>query len=192
MAKKSVGKAMPPGMSGDTPTIKSTNDLIKEVKEMGNEKSLVETIAEQEDKDIDDTPTNDEGNSDNNEDGASDDNKDNVDDAPANDNEETKNNNYVSNAKMSPAFAKELAKKEKAKKHKTMIYLDEDTMNKFKTLSMQSKLINPDDWLSVTKLFEIACKSYIKGQEVDEYLVAKYDETNSRKGQRPNQNKTNK
>lgn len=183
MAKKSVGKTMPPGISTSTPDVKSTNDLIKEVEEIDGKKSLVETIAEKENNNIDDTPTNDGGNTDNNKDGASDDNNTGgTDNTNGGGKSDKKDDKYVSNAKMSPAFAKKLAKKEKVEKKKTMIYLDEYVMNQFKTLSKQSGY-------SVTKLLETACLDYIKGQEVDEYLVAEYDETNLRKGQRPNQNK---
>lgn len=154
MAKKSVGKTMPPSVAGTIPEIKSSNELKEEVKKMDNNESLIEKIAKE---------------------NASEKVEDNVIDE-----EKTNDKEYISNAKMSPAFAKKLAKKEeKIEKKKTMIYLDENVMKQFKTLSRQSGY-------SITKLFEMACLDYIKGQEIDETLVADYDKVNSKKGARKN------
>ena len=58
-----------------------------------------------------------------------------------------------------------------------MIYLEETVMKQFKTLARTHEV-------SVTKLFEIACMDYIKGQEIDEILVAEYDAINKKKGRR--------
>lgn len=151
MSKKST-KTMPPGLANKTiPEVQSSNKLKEEVEKMNNDESLIEKIAKENASEKVEDKTN----------------------------EEAKKDDYVSNAKMSPAFAKKLAKEEKVEKKKTMIYLDEYTMKQFKTLSRQSGY-------SITKLFEMACLDYIKGQEVDETLVADYDKVNSKKGARKN------
>lgn len=76
------------------------------------------------------------------------------------------------------AFMKILEKENKKQtKERTMIYLEEHTMKQFKTLARA-------EGVSVAKLFEIACKNFIKGQEVDDELVAEYDNINKAKGRR--------
>ena len=92
-------------------------------------------------------------------------------------------NNNEKHPKIAKKFSKVIAKKDE-KKVKTMIYLDKDVMDQFKTLSMILKKDDEMENMSVTKLMASACAEYIKGQEVDEDLVAEYDEINQKKGNR--------
>lgn len=85
--------------------------------------------------------------------------------------------------KIAKKFSKVVAKKDE-KKVKTMIYLDKDVMDQFKTLSMILKKDDEMENMSVTKLMASACAEYIKGQEIDSDLVAEYDEINQKKGNR--------
>ena len=85
--------------------------------------------------------------------------------------------------KIAKKFSKVIAKKDE-KKVKTMIYLDKDVMDQFKTLSMILKKDDEMENMSVTKLMASACAEYIKGQEIDSDLVAEYDEINQKKGNR--------
>ena len=85
--------------------------------------------------------------------------------------------------KIAKKFSKVVAKKDE-KKVKTMIYLDKEVMDQFKTLSMILKKDESMENMSVTKLMASACSEYIRGQEVDEDLVAEYDAINQRKGNR--------
>lgn len=88
--------------------------------------------------------------------------------------------------KIATKYEKILKKEDKKpKKTGTMIYLDEETLSQFKTLSMIFKL-NGVSNNSVTKLIEKACKEFIKGQEIDEELVYEYDRVNGNKGRRKN------
>lgn len=87
--------------------------------------------------------------------------------------------------KIAKKFSKVVVKKDgKPEKVKTMIYLDKDVMDQFKTLSMILKKDESMENMSVTKLMASACAEYIKGQEIDEELVAEYDAINQRKGNR--------
>lgn len=92
-------------------------------------------------------------------------------------------NNNEKHPKIAKKFSKVIAKKDE-KKVKTMIYLDKEVMDQFKTLSMILKKDDEMENMSVTKLMASACAEYIKGQEVDEDLVAEYDEINQKKGNR--------
>lgn len=92
-------------------------------------------------------------------------------------------NNNEKHPKIAKKFSKVVAKKDE-KKVKTMIYLDKEVMDQFKTLSMILKKDESMENMSVTKLMASACAEYIKGQEVDEDLVAEYDAINQRKGNR--------
>lgn len=92
-------------------------------------------------------------------------------------------NNNEKHPKIAKKFNKVIAKKDE-KKVKTMIYLDKEVMDQFKTLSMILKKDDEMENMSVTKLMASACAEYIKGQEVDEDLVAEYDAINQRKGNR--------
>ena len=85
--------------------------------------------------------------------------------------------------KIAKKFSKVIAKKDE-KKVKTMIYLDKDVMDQFKTLSMILKKDDEMENMSVTKLMASACSEYIRGQEIDEDLVREYDEINQKKGNR--------
>lgn len=85
--------------------------------------------------------------------------------------------------KIAKKFSKVIAKKDE-KKVKTMIYLDKDVMDQFKTLSMILKKDDEMENMSVTKLMASACAEYIRGQEIDEDLVREYDEINQKKGNR--------
>ena len=93
------------------------------------------------------------------------------------------NNNNEKHPKIAKKFSKVVAKKDE-KKVKTMIYLDKEVMDQFKTLSMILKKDESMENMSVTKLMASACSEYIKGQEIDEELVAEYDEINQKKGNR--------
>lgn len=92
-------------------------------------------------------------------------------------------NNNEKHPKIAKKFSKVVAKKDE-KKVKTMIYLDKEVMDQFKTLSMILKKDESMENMSVTKLMASACAEYIKGQEIDEELVAEYDEINQKKGNR--------
>ena len=65
-----------------------------------------------------------------------------------------------------------------------MIYLEKETLDQFKTLSMMFKMNDNVENHSVTKLMEMACQEFIKGQEIDQELVAKYDEINGNRGRK--------
>ena len=92
-------------------------------------------------------------------------------------------NNNEKHPKIAKKFSKVIAKKDE-KKVKTMIYLDKDVMDQFKTLSMILKKDDEMENMSVTKLMASACAEYIRGQEIDEDLVREYDEINQKKGNR--------
>lgn len=92
-------------------------------------------------------------------------------------------NNNEKQPKIAKKFSKVVAKKDE-KKVKTMIYLDKEVMDQFKTLSMILKKDESMENMSVTKLMASACNEYIRGQEIDENLVAEYDEINHKKGNR--------
>lgn len=92
-------------------------------------------------------------------------------------------NNNEKHPKIAKKFSKVVAKKDE-KKVKTMIYLDKEVMDQFKTLSMILKKDESMENMSVTKLMASACNEYIRGQEVDEDLVAEYDKINHKKGNR--------
>lgn len=92
-------------------------------------------------------------------------------------------NNSEKHPKIAKKFSKVVAKKDE-KKVKTMIYLDKEVMDQFKTLSMILKKDDEMENMSVTKLMASACSEYIRGQEIDEDLVREYDEINQKKGNR--------
>lgn len=92
-------------------------------------------------------------------------------------------NNNEKHPKIAKKFSKVVAKKDE-KKVKTMIYLDKEVMDQFKTLSMILKKDESMENMSVTKLMASACSEYIRGQEIDEDLVREYDEINQKKGNR--------
>ena len=92
-------------------------------------------------------------------------------------------NNNEKHPKIAKKFSKVIAKKDE-KKVKTMIYLDKEVMDQFKTLSMILKKDESMENMSVTKLMASACSEYIRGQEIDEDLVREYDEINQKKGNR--------
>ena len=92
-------------------------------------------------------------------------------------------NNNEKHPKIAKKFSKVVAKKDE-KKVKTMIYLDKEVMDQFKTLSMILKKDDEMENMSVTKLMASACSEYIRGQEIDEDLVREYDEINQKKGNR--------
>ena len=162
MAKKRAGE-MPESMKNKgVVQVKSTEEMKKEVRDNMENKSMLEMASEQENKV---TTTVDE-------------NTKEIENKESNDVKIEESSKYVSNAKTSKAFEKALAKEvKKPKKEKTMIYLEETVMKQFKTLARTHEV-------SVTKLFEIACMDYIKGQEIDEILVAEYDAINKKKGRR--------
>ena len=162
MAKKRAGE-MPESMKNKgVVQVKSTEEMKKEVIDNMENKSMLEMASEQENKV---TTTVDE-------------NTKEIENKESNDVKIEESSKYVSNAKTSKAFEKALAKKvKKPKKEKTMIYLEETVMKQFKTLARTHEV-------SVTKLFEIDCMDYIKGQEIDEILVAEYDAINKKKGRR--------
>ena len=162
MAKKRAGE-MPESMKNKGEVqVKSTEEMKKEVIDNMENKSMLEMASEQENKV---TTTVDE-------------NTKEIENKESNDVKIEESSKYVSNAKTSKAFEKALAKEvKKPKKEKTMIYLEETVMKQFKTLARTHEV-------SVTKLFEIACMDYIKGQEIDEILVAEYDAINKKKGRR--------
>lgn len=162
MAKKRAGE-MPESMKNKgVAQVKSTEEMKKEVIDNMENKSMLEMASEQENKV---TTTVDE-------------NTKEIENKESNDVKIEESSKYVSNAKTSKAFEKALAKEvKKPKKEKTMIYLEETVMKQFKTLARTHEV-------SVTKLFEIACMDYIKGQEIDEILVAEYDAINKKKGRR--------
>lgn len=162
MAKKRAGE-MPESMKNKgVVQVKSTEEMKKEVIDNMENKSMLEMASEQENKV---TTTVDE-------------NTKEIENKESNDVKIEESSKYVSNAKTSKAFEKALAKEvKKPKKEKTMIYLEETVMKQFKTLARTHEV-------SVTKLFEIACMDYIKGQEIDEILVAEYDAINKKKGRR--------
>lgn len=162
MAKKRAGE-MPESMKNKgVVQVKSTEEMKKEVIDNMENKSMLEMASEQENKV---TTTVDESTKE-------------IENKESNDVKIEESSKYVSNAKTSKAFEKALAKEvKKPKKEKTMIYLEETVMKQFKTLARTHEV-------SVTKLFEIACMDYIKGQEIDEILVAEYDAINKKKGRR--------
>lgn len=89
--------------------------------------------------------------------------------------------------KVAGRFGKLLSKEEKkAKKVGTMIYLEKETLDQFKTLSMLFKMNENVENHSVTKLMEMACQEFIKGQDIDAELVAQYDEINGKRGRKKN------
>lgn len=94
-----------------------------------------------------------------------------------------KEDNNEKHPKIAKKFSKVVAKKDE-KKVKTMIYLDKEVMDQFKTLSMILKKDDEMENMSVTKLMASACSEYIRGQEIDEDLVREYDEINQKKGNR--------
>lgn len=160
MAKNKAGQ-LPTNMINKTiPNMKSTEEMTKEVVNNMEEKSILEIVSEQENEvaiTVEEVESKDES-------------KEEIKEVIID----------TSNIKTAKAFDKILSKEvKKPKKEKTMIYLEENTMKQFKTLSMTHKV-------SLAKLFEIACTEYIKGQEIDETLVAKYDEINKAKGRRKN------
>lgn len=91
--------------------------------------------------------------------------------------------------KVAGKFGKLLSKEDKKpKKTGTMIYLEKETLDQFKTLSMMFKLNDNVENHSVTKLMEMACLEFIKGQEVDAELVAEYDRVNKKRGRKSSEN----
>lgn len=87
--------------------------------------------------------------------------------------------------KVAGKFGKLLSKEDKKpKKTGTMIYLEKETLDQFKTLSMMFKMNDNVENHSVTKLMEMACLEFIKGQEVDAELVAEYDRVNKKRGRK--------
>lgn len=87
--------------------------------------------------------------------------------------------------KVAGKFGKLLSKEDKKpKKIGTMIYLEKETLEQFKTLSMIFKLNDNVENHSVTKLMEMACLEFIKGQEIDAELVAEYDRVNKKRGRK--------
>lgn len=87
--------------------------------------------------------------------------------------------------KVAGRFGKLLSKEDKKpKKVGTMIYLEKETLDQFKTLSMMFKMNENVENHSVTKLMEMACLEFIKGQEIDEELVAEYDKVNGNRGRK--------
>ena len=91
--------------------------------------------------------------------------------------------------KVAGKFGKLLSKEDKKpKKTGTMIYLEKETLDQFKTLSMMFKMNDNVENHSVTKLMEMACLEFIKGQEVDAELVAEYDRVNKKRGRKSGEN----
>ncbi len=160
MAKNKPGK-LPASMINKTiPNMKSTEEMTKEVVNNMEEKSMLEIVSEQENEIA--VTVEEVKNKENN--------KEEIKEVIVD----------KSNIKTAKAFEKALAKEiKKPKKEKTMIYLEEDVMKQFKTLARTHKV-------SIAKLFEIACNDYIKGQEINEELVAEYDAINKAKGRRKN------
>lgn len=110
-------------------------------------------------------------------------NKDKKEDAKADDNAEE--NKEKKEIKVAGKVGKLLSKEEKKpKKMGTMIYLEKETLDQFKTLSMIFKMNDNVENHSVTKLMEMACLEFIKGQDVDAELVAEYDRVNSNRGRK--------
>lgn len=110
-------------------------------------------------------------------------NKEKKEDAKADNN--TEENKEKKEIKVAGRFGKLLSKEDKKpKKTGTMIYLEKETLDQFKTLSMMFKMNDNVENHSVTKLMEMACLEFIKGQEVDEELVAEYDRINSNRGRK--------
>ena len=165
MAKKKAGE-MPQNMiNKGVAEVKSTEEMKKEVMENMENKSMLEIASEQQNNEVSATveEVNEEVKS---------------EDINENNDAKIEESKYVSSANPSKAYEKVLSKiAKKPKKEKTMIYLEEDVMKQFKTLARTHEV-------SVTKLFEIACMDYIKGQEIDEILVAEYDAINKKKGRR--------
>ena len=165
MAKKKAGE-MPQNMiNKGVVEVKSTEEMTKEVMENMENKFMLEIASEQQNNEVSATveEVNEEVKS---------------EDINENNDAKIEESKYVSSANPSKAYEKVLSKRiKKPKKEKTMIYLEEDVMKQFKTLARTHEV-------SVTKLFEIACMDYIKGQEIDEILVAEYDAINKKKGRR--------
>lgn len=165
MAKKKAGE-MPQNMiNKGVVEVKSTEEMKKEVMDNMENKSMLEMVSEQENDEVSATAGE---------------NNEEVKNEDINENNEikTEGTKYISSANPSKAFEKALSKRaKKPKKEKTMIYLEETVMKQFKTLARTHEV-------SVTKLFEIACMDYIRGQEIDEILVAEYDAINKKKGRR--------
>ena len=91
--------------------------------------------------------------------------------------------------KVAGKFGKLLSKEDKKpKKTVTMIYLETETLDQIKTLSMMFKMNDNVENHSVTKLMEMACLEFIKGQEVDAELVAEYDRVNKKRGRKSSEN----
>lgn len=110
-------------------------------------------------------------------------NKDKKEDAKTENN--TEENKEKKEIKVAGRFGKLLSKEDKKpKKTGTMIYLEKETLDQFKTLSMMFKMNDNVENHSVTKLMEMACQEFIKGQEIDQELVAKYDEINGNRGRK--------
>lgn len=110
-------------------------------------------------------------------------NKDKKEDTKADDNAEE--NKEKKEIKVAGKVGKLLSKEEKKpKKMGTMIYLEKETLDQFKTLSMIFKMNDNVENHSVTKLMEMACLEFIKGQDVDAELVAEYDRVNSNRGRK--------
>lgn len=184
MAKKKAGE-MPKNMiNKGVAEVKSTGEIKKEIMDNIENKSMIEMASEQENEI---TTTIDEHNEETNSEEINEEEVNNEEVSNEEINNKENNNTkteesskYISSVNTSKAFEKVLSKRaKKPKKEKTMIYLEEDVMKQFKTLARTYEV-------SVTKLFEIACMDYIKGQEIDEILVAEYDAINKRKGRRKN------
>lgn len=95
------------------------------------------------------------------------------------------NNTEKKELKVAGKFGKLLSKEDKKpKKTGTMIYLEKETLDQFKTLSMLFKLNENVENHSVTKLMEMACLEFIKGQDIDAELVAEYDKINGNRGRK--------
>lgn len=110
-------------------------------------------------------------------------NKDKKEDTKVDNNAEE--NKEKKEIKVAGRFGKLLSKEDKKpKKTGTMIYLEKETLDQFKTLSMMFKMNDNVENHSVTKLMEMACQEFIKGQEIDEELVAEYDRVNSNRGRK--------
>ena len=158
MAKKKAGEMPQSMINKGVVEVKSTEEMKKEVMNDMENKSMLEMASEQQNEvaiTVEECDNN-EVNVEKNEDLKID----------------------KSNIKTAKAFEKVLAKEpKKPKKEKTMIYLEPNVMKQFKTLARMHEV-------SITKLFEIACNDYIRGQEIIEVLVAEYDAINKTTGKR--------